>query len=121
MKKILALTLVSIALAGCHSLPPSKSALINVELSGTAGLEFWGSCTVDGEKQILSGTVPMSFETAGDKLDCLFVKRGAGDLRLVLRKGGKLCAEATAATRSGGVEGRIDSGELIVKGVASGF
>jgi hypothetical protein len=121
MKNLFLLSLLSVALTACHSLTPSKSDMISVELGGTPGLEFWGSCTVDGEKQLISGTVPMSFETAGGKFDCIFTKRGVGDLKLVLRKGRKICGEATSTTRAGGVEGRIETGDLLVSGIANGF
>ena len=121
MKNILILIMLLVALTGCETLNGSKSDSVDIELAGTPGLEFWGSCTVDGQVRIVSGTVPMTFETSGDKFDCLFVKRGVGDLKLILRTDGKALSEATSTTRAGGVAGRIDTSDVHVRSVANGF
>ena len=60
-----------------------------IKIEGDEGVEFSGTCTVDGEKETLAGQVPreFTFELGGGGLECEISKEGAGALRVVLVSG----------------------------------
>lgn len=66
-----------------------EAGQISMKMKGDEGVEFSGTCTVNGEEQVLEGQVPQefTFEIGEGKLDCEMRKEGKGKLKMVLVSG----------------------------------
>jgi hypothetical protein len=85
-------------LAGCRT---AVAGEFTVEIGGAEGATFGGTClliTADkNANHAASGTVPLTFEFAGDLISCAIQKKsGPGQLRIVIKNiSGQIVAQSS--------------------------
>ena len=80
-----------------------RAGEFRVEIDGTQGTTFGGTCLVTTADQFknhaASGSVPLTLAFPGDSISCAIQRKsGAGDLHMVIRiPGGRVVAESSEA------------------------
>ena len=96
---------------------PRKATL---EMQGSEGTEFSGSCTVGGEEREIGGQVPerFTFELDGGRLDCEIRKESAdGDLQVAFNAGN---AHSAQQVSGGTVKLTYENGQVSFSSSSSG-
>ena len=99
IKQARAVMVVFALLAGCDT---AIGGEFTVEIGGAAGATFGGTCLLiaadkSAANHETSGTVPLTFEFAGDLISCAIQKKaGPGQLRIVIKNtGGQIVGQSS--------------------------
>src|SRR6185503_10797058 len=66
-----------------------RHGTVTIDVTGTAGAKFTGTCTADGAARDLSGTVPAHFSVEGHEIAWTIVPAAAGpDFTVAMDVGG---------------------------------